>query len=358
MKLSIDKNIQEIPFYPKAMKYGVDDGWVKLASNENPYPPSPKVLASIRDTLYCINRYPGGEFELKTAISEKFGIRPEQVVLGDGSDELIEIILRTMKHEGKNKVIISEPSFAFYAIASKIYGYEVCKVPVEKMKVNLDSIKEAVDEKTRVIFLNNPLNPTGTIFEDEPFKAFLQELPPDILVVLDEAYGEFAESKKFPDSIKYIIDFPVLILRTFSKAYALAGLRIGYGIGEGSLISFLERTKQPFSVNTIALVAAIEALHDEAYLKKVLDNNKKGKKYLYNAFEELNLDYFLTEANFIFFKVGKEAEELSKRLFKEKILVRWMGAYGLPHYIRVSIGKMEENRKFIAALKRMIQDRK
>jgi histidinol-phosphate aminotransferase len=354
MKLSIDKSIQEIPFYPKAAKYGLDDGWAKLASNENPFPPSPKALSAVLDALLSVNRYPGSDVELRTAISKKYEVTPENIVLGDGSDELIELILKAMKHRERNRVIISEPSFAFYAIASKIYGYEVVKVPVVDMKVNLDTLRPAIDDRTRVIFLNNPLNPTGAIFEDEALRAFLQDIPPDILVVVDEAYGEFAESKAFPDSFKYIDEFPVLTLRTFSKAYALAGLRIGYGIGEESLVSFLERTKQPFSVNTAALVGAREALLDEGYLRKVLDNNRKGKKFLYNAFKELSVEYVPTEANFILFRVGKEAEALSKKLFEQKILVRWMGAYGLPDYIRVSVGRAEENRRFIEAIGRIL----
>jgi histidinol-phosphate aminotransferase len=312
-------------------------------------------LSAILDSLLSINRYPGGEVELKTVISERYAVKTDNVVLGDGSDELIEVVLRAMKHETKNKVIISEPSFAFYAIASKIYGYEAVKVPVVNMKVSLDTLRPVIDDRTRVIFLNNPLNPTGTIFEVEAFRAFLQDIPPDILVVVDEAYGEFAESSLFPDSFKYIDEFPVLTLRTFSKAYALAGLRIGYGIGEKSLISFLERTQQPFSVNTAALVGAREALLDEDYLKKVLDNNRKGKKFLYNAFKEMSIHYVPTEANFILFEIGKEAEALSKRLFEGKILVRWMGAYGLPDWIRVSVGRVEENERFIEAMRRMIQ---
>lgn len=354
MKLSIDKNIQEIPFYPKAMKYGLDDEWIKLASNENPFPPSQKALSVMIEAITSVNRYPGSEFELKTAISHKYKVKPEQIVLGDGSDELIELALKAMKHQVKNKVVISEPSFAFYAIASKIYGYETCKVPITNMTVNLDHIKEAVDDRTRVIFLNNPLNPTGTIFEDDAFKDFLQELPPDILVVVDEAYAEFSQSRTFPDAFQHINDYPVLILRTFSKAYALAGLRIGYGIGETSLISFLERTRQPFSVNTIALAGAKAAIEDVAYLEKVLANNREGKEFFYNAFKELSIEYVLTESNFILFKYGKEAEALIKRLLEEKILVRWMGPYGLPDYIRVSIGKMEENIRFIKTLERML----
>ena len=283
MKLSIQDNIKEIPYYPKAMMYGLEDGWTRLSSNENPYPPSPDVFSQIMDGLFYVNRYPGNEAELKSAIGKHYGRKPEEVLIGTGSNELIEMSLKAMKHSQKNKVIISEPSFAFYAIASKIYGYEAVKAPLVNMKVGLNIIRDLIDDQTRLIFLNNPNNPTGTIFDDKEFKTFLENIPPDILVVVDEAYAEFVESKEFPDSFSYIDDYPVLILRTFSKAYGLAGLRIGYGVGEESIIAFLERTKQPFSVNMMAIIGAKAALMDQKYLKKVLNNNRKGKKFLYSA---------------------------------------------------------------------------
>ncbi|MCX5808554.1 MAG: histidinol-phosphate transaminase [Proteobacteria bacterium] len=356
MKLTIDENVKGIPHYPKAAMYGLDDGWVRLASNENPFPPSPGVLSDILEAIPYITRYPGGEYELKAAIAEKYGTKPEQIVLGNGSDELIEMALKTMKSKRKNGVIISDPSFAFYAIASKIYGYEVCRVPLDKhMQVDLNTIRDAIDDQTRVIFLNNPLNPTGTIFEEKAFTVFLKGIPADVLVVVDEAYAEFVESTGFPHSSRYINDFPVLTLRTFSKAYALAGLRVGYGICEASLASFLERTKQPFSVNIMALIGARAALNDEKHLKKVLNNNKKGKTYLYSALKELSIEYVPTEANYVLFRIGKGAEAITKRLFEEKILVRWMGAYNLPEHIRVSIGRMDENMRFIEALKKLLR---
>jgi len=354
MKLVIHDNIKKIPYYPKAMMYGMEDGWIRLASNENPFPPSAMVLSSIVDAITSVNRYPGGEAELKTTVAIHYGVSPEQVVFGDGSDELIEMVLKTMKYDGKNKVVISDPSFAFYSIASMIYGYEVCRVPLVDMKVDLNTIREAIDEHTRIVFLNNPLNPTGTIFENKDFEKFLREIPPDILVVADEAYAEFAESKQFPRSVEYVNDFPLLVLRTFSKAYGLAGLRIGYGIAEESLISYLERTKQPFSVNMVALVGAHAALKDTAYLKKILNNNKKGKRFLYDALKEIPVNFIPTEANFILVKIGKKAEDIVKKLFGKQILVRWMGAYNLPDYIRVTIGRMEENEKFIEVLRKLM----
>jgi histidinol-phosphate aminotransferase len=355
VKISIDSQIRNVPFYPKAMMYGLEDGWTRLSSNENPYPPSPGVLSAILDTLIHMNRYPGGELELKRAVSELYGLSPENVMIGNGSNELIEVALRAMTHRERRKIIIPEPSFAFYGIAAQIYGYEAVKVPLSHMKTDLKAISEAIDENTRLIFLCNPNNPTGTIIEEEPFLDFLHRLPPEILVLADEAYAEFSVSKKFPHSSKIINDLPVLIMRTFSKAYGLAGLRIGYGMGEAGIVSFLERTKQPFSVNMVALEGARAALADQEHLKKVLQNNEKGKKFLYSAFKRLSLEYVPTEANFVLLKVGDRAERISKTLFEDKILVRWLGAYNLPEYIRVTIGTMTENSLFIEALKRILK---
>jgi len=355
MNVDIEKEIKEIPHYPKAMMYGDADGWVRLASNENPYPPSKVVLEAVLDNLFSIGRYPGGEYELKESIALKFGINAEQVVLGDGSDEVIEMILKALRHKEKKGVIVTEPSFPFYSIASKVYGYNLKKVPLKNMKTDLKDIKNAIDSDTRIIFLNNPLNPTGTIFKEHEFYDFIKEIPDHILVAVDEAYGEFVEDNDFPQSLKFIKEYPVLILKTFSKAYALAGLRIGYCMGESSLISYLERTRQPFSINSIALVAARAALSDGDYLKRVLNNNKKGKAFFYREFDKLSLEYVPTEANFILVKIGHYAESITKKLFEERILVRWMGAYGMHDYIRVTIGKPEENKIFIEALKKIIR---
>ena len=356
MTLSIDEAIKKIPHYPRAMMYGLEEGWTRLASNENPYPPSPKALARILDALLDMNRYPGGEGDLKAVIANLYKVNTDQVVLGDGSDELIEMILRAMKHGERNKVIVCDPSFPFYTIASAIYGYEVEKVPLVDMTVDLAAVKKAIDGKTRVVFLNNPLNPTGTIFTEESFRSLCRDLPPDVLIVVDEAYAEFAESGEFPNSFSYVNDHPVLVLRTFSKAYALAGLRVGYGVGEASLVSYLERTRQPFSVNELALIGAKAALEDREYLEKILNNNRRGKNFLYEALRGLSLEYVPTEANYVLFKAGDRAEDAVKRLFEEKILVRWMGAYKLPDYIRVSVGTPEENTRFIGALGRILNN--
>ncbi len=353
MKLSIDPSIKDIPYYPKAALYGADASWTLLSSNENPCPPSPKVIESIVNAIFDINRYPESEGELKSLLSQKHGLKPHNFVIGNGSNEIIEASLRAMRFAGRTRAVISAPSFAFYPIASSIYGFETVSVPLDSLCINLRHVADRLDARTRVVFLCNPNNPTGSIFDGRSFEEFLRSLPPEILVVVDEAYAEFSDNPRFPRSLKYVNDYPLLILRTFSKAYGLAGLRIGYGIGEESLISFIERTKQPFSVNMIALIAAKAALADDYHLSKVLDNNRKGKAFLSQSMEALGFELFPSEANFVLAKMGPEAEMVAKRLFDKKILIRWLGGYGLREYVRVTVGTMDENRRFVEALKRI-----
>lgn len=354
MKISIDPLIQSIPYYPKAALYGADSAWTLLSSNENPNPPSSKVIEAILNAALDINRYPESESELKSLLAGKYRLKPQNFVIGNGSNEIIEASLRAMRLNGRTEVVTSQPSFAFYPIAARIYGFEPVSVPLDSLKVNLDHVSERLSEKTRVVFLCNPNNPTGTIYDDKSLLRFLKSLPPEILVVVDEAYAEFSDSRRLPNSIKYINDFPLLILRTFSKAYGLAGLRVGYGIGEESLISFIERTKQPFSVNMMALTAAKAAIVDENHLNTVLENNRKGKSFLYDSLQALGLETIPTEANFILVKIGSQAEAVAKSLFEKKIVIRWLGSYGLGEYVRVTVGTMNENKRFIDALKRLV----
>jgi histidinol-phosphate aminotransferase len=353
LNLTIDPSIQSISYYPKAALYGAGAGWTLLSSNENPYPPSPKVVESIVNAVFDINRYPESEGELKSLLSLKHGLKPQNFVIGNGSNEIIEASLRAMRSGGRTRVVISDPSFAFYPIASSIYGFETVSVPLDSLRINLQHVTDRLDDTIRVVFLCNPNNPTGTIFDENSFVRFLKSLPPEVLVVVDEAYAEFSDNRRFPRSLKYVNDYPLLILRTFSKAYGLAGLRVGYGIGEESLVSFVERTKQPFSVNMMALIAAKAALADESHLSKVLDNNRQGKAFLYDSLKTMGFEPVLSEANFILTKVGPQAEAVARRLFEKRIVIRWLGGYGLADYVRVTVGTMDENKRFIEALRRI-----
>lgn len=354
MRLTIDDRIKEIPYYPKAALYGGDSGWVRLSSNENPNGPSPKAVESIVQSVFAVNRYPESEHELKNLLASKYSLKPENIIIGNGSNEIIETSFRALRYNNKDEVLLPAPSFAFYTIAAKIYGYEARSVPLQDLRIEPEAMADQIGERTRIVFLNNPNNPTGTIYEDAQFRRFLKRLPDEILVVVDEAYAEFADSPAFPRSVDYISDHPVLVLRTFSKAYGLAGLRVGYGIASQDLISYLERTKQPFSVNMMALVAAKAALSDERYLKKVLDGNRSGKSYLYSALAEMGLSFYPSEANFFLINIGPRAEDVTKRLFEARVLVRSMSAYDLPDFIRVTVGTADENRTFIEALRRSL----
>lgn len=354
MKFTISDSVKNIPYYPKALMYGHEDGWVRLSSNENPYPPSSKVLETILDALFAVNRYPGGEKELKGDLAAHYDLAGDNFLIGNGSNELIEMSFRAMKHDTRNGVIVTESSFAFYEIAARIYGYEIKKVPLSDLTTDLSGIAGQIDDTTRIIFLNNPLNPTGTIYQDSDFENFIRSVPPDILVVVDEAYAEFAQSPQFPKTLSYIKDYPVLIFRTFSKAYGLAGLRVGYAIGEPELISFLERTKQPFSINLIAILASRAALRDEARLKKVLDNSALAKRFYYGELKAMGLPYVTSEANFVLVRVGDKAEAITRKLFEKKVLVRFMGSYGFPDCIRISFGTPAENRRCIEELKKLV----
>ncbi len=354
MKFTISDSVKNIPYYPKALMYGHEDGWVRLSSNENPYPPSEKVLETILDALFAVNRYPGGEKELKDDLAHHYGLASDNFLIGNGSNELIEMSFRAMKHDQRTGVIVTESSFAFYEIAARIYGYETKKIPLSNLTTDLDRITRAIDDRTRIIFLNNPLNPTGTMYEDRDFEKFVRSVPDDILIVVDEAYAEFVQNARFPRTLSYINDYPVLIFRTFSKAYGLAGLRVGYCIGDPSLVSYLERTKQPFSINLIAILAARAALQDQARLKKVLDNSALAKGFYSDVLKAMDLEFIPSEANFVLIRVGEKAEEITRKLFEKKVLVRFMGSYGFSDCIRITFGTPAENKRCIEELKRLL----
>ena len=329
---------------------------IKLASNENPYGPSPGVLKAIAKEAKNLNRYPdGGCFHLRKALSKRLKVNENQLVFGNGSDEIIVMATKAFLGEG-DEVIVAKPSFLIYDIASRLSGARVVEVPLDHFRYDLKRMKNAVTDRTRIIFIGNPDNPAGTYVTKDQLEEFLKEIPKNILVFVDEAYYEFASTRKgYPDSLKYIPRYEnLLVARTFSKMYGLAGLRIGYGIGQESLVDLLNRVREPFNVNSLAQVAALACLNDQAYYGKIAKKLEKERIYLYGSLKRMKAKYLESATNFILIDVQKDGSQVSKALLKKGVIVRDMAFWGLKNFIRVTIGKTEENRKFIKALKEVL----
>ncbi|MEN2986051.1 MAG: histidinol-phosphate transaminase [Thermodesulfovibrionaceae bacterium] len=328
---------------------------VKLASNENPLGPSPKVIEALEvflSTPQEIARYPEGSgYYLKNALCEYFEkrgiqITHDELILGNGSNEIIDIAVRTYIGVG-DEAVMAKPSFVVYAMSVTAQGGIPIEVPLKDWRHDLREMLSKVNKKTKAIFIANPNNPTGTMnFEDE-FDEFMQNVPEGVLVVVDEAYYEYVTNLKYPDSIKYFKEGKdILILRTFSKAYGLAGLRIGYGIAKKEIVNEMNRIREPFNTNTLAQLAAEVALKDEEHLKKVIETNEAGKRYLYRELEKIpSIKYLPTEANFIYIILPDNisSSEVFDFLLKNGVIVRPVG----PNHLRVTIGLPEENEIFI-----------
>jgi len=327
---------------------------VKLASNENPVGCSPKAVQAIIDFMPEISRYPYGDaFYLRQTVSEFYGVSGDKLLFGTGSNEIIELAIRTFLSEGE-QVVSPAPSFSVYGIISQAAGKSCKWIPVkEGFKFDFEALASAIDDKTRMIFLSNPNNPTGEYFTQTELTDFMQKVPDDVIVVMDEAYVEYVDAPDFPDTLAMLDDYKnMFIMRTFSKAYGLAAVRCGYVIACEEAIDMMNRVRQPFNTNMVAQVAAKAAMEDSAHLAKVLKENKDGKQYLYAQFEKLGLAYVPTQANFILVKVG-EGENVFNELLKEGVIVRYLGP-GLAEWIRVSVGTMEENRIFIDKLAKVL----
>ena len=328
---------------------------IKLASNENPLGPSPKALQAVKKALKTVFLYPEGSgILLKQKIARKLGLRPSNIILGNGSDELIEIIGKTILNPG-DEIIVSTDGFIRYKMAGDLMCCGVIAVPSMNYKHNLPGMKAAVTLQTKIIFIANPNNPTGTYVTDRELKEFFQGLREDIIVVFDEAYYEYATQKDYPQTMDYLQQGKnVIILRTFSKIYALAGLRVGYGLAGEELISFLERVRPPFNVNSLAQVAAEASLDDKQQVKRSLAMVEKERKKLYQELDKLPVAYIPSATNFILIDLKREAGEISKKLLASGIIIRPMGEYGLSTCIRVTIGLPAENKKFITILKKQV----
>ncbi len=337
---------------------GIKDS-IKIASNENPLGPSPMALKAIVDYLTSsnssnsLNRYPDGSgYYIKRALSDKLSVRGDEIILGNGSNELIDIAVRTFLQLG-DEAVMAHPSFIVYPMAVQAIGGRPVQIPLKDYTHDLDAMSDAITYKTRMLLIANPNNPTGTINKRLEFDRLMNRLPEGILVVVDEAYYEYVTDLEYADSIKHFRDGrDILILRTFSKIYGLAGLRIGYGIARQDIIFEMNKLRPPFNTNSLAQDAALWALNDEGHVRHSLEINENGKGYLYRELNSLGLKYIPTEANFIYILLGQDSNELYNKLLRYGVIVRPVG----PGEIRVTIGLPEENKRFIEAIKAVMRE--
>jgi len=335
-------------------EYGIS-GSVKLASNENPLGPSPRALAVLRERLPELHLYPDGDcFYLNRALARKLGVEPDRLIFGNGSNEIIELAARTFMRPG-DEAVMAEQAFVVYELIVQAVGGKRKTVPLKNFTHDLAAMADAVTPQTRLVFLANPNNPTGTIYRRRDWEAFLERISPDVLVIVDEAYFEYVEEADYPNSLDYHARHPaILTLRTFSKLYGLAGLRIGYGIGAKDVIALMQRVRQPFNVNAPAQWAALAALDDSEHVQRSLGVNQQGVKHLQTEFARLGLSYVPSQANFILVRVGN-GHEVFQRLLQQGVIVRPMVGYKFPEHVRVTVGTMAQNQKLIGALERLIQ---
>jgi histidinol-phosphate aminotransferase len=330
--------------------------WVKLASNENLLGPSPKAIAAIRKELSNIYMYPDGPCSvLREALAQKFSLPERRVVISNGADNLILMIANAFVDEG-DEVVMADPTFSVYTNATQIMGGKVVKVKLEDFTHDLDTMLKKINKKTKLVFVCNPNNPTGTTVSQESFDHFLSRLSKRVIVVLDEAYGDFVEDPFYPNGLDYIkARKQVIVLRTFSKVYGLAGLRIGYALGREDLVDCLYQVRDPFPVHRLAQVAAVAALNDHEHAVRSIQMVYEGKRYLYGELDKMGLVYVPSQANFIFIDFERDSETVFQALLRKGIIIRPGKLWGYPTCARVTIGRTEDNQRFIKALKKILR---
>ncbi|MBI3317506.1 MAG: histidinol-phosphate transaminase [Candidatus Omnitrophica bacterium] len=332
---------------------------VKLASNENPLGPSRKAVRAMRHALREAHLYPESTcFYLVKRISEELGVAENQILVGNGSNEIIEILMRGFVSEG-DQVISSETSFLVYPILTQVMGAEYIAVPMKDFRYDLEGIFAAITEKTKMIFIANPNNPTGTYVKAREVEDFIAKVPKHILICFDEAYVDFVDAADFPHMLFHAkTEKPnIVLLRTFSKSYGLAGLRVGYAVAAGEIIRYLHKVRQPFNVNSLAQAGAAAALEDRFFLWRTRLLVRSGRKYLYKRLAKLGLRAIPSQANFILVDTGYAADEVFEALLRKGLIVRSMKAYGLSTFIRVTIGRRGENALFYRLLKQFLKEK-
>lgn len=365
MKLSVGDNIKSLIPYPpgKPLKelereYGISDS-IKMASNENSLGPSPKAVEAIGHALVNLHRYPDGScYYLTQALADKLSVKDTELVFGNGSNEIIDLLVRAFISPG-DEVITSHPSFLVYQTMVQAQNGINKVVELNNMHHDLDAILDEVTERTKLIFLDNPNNPTGTVFTKENFEEFLEKVPESVIVVLDEAYVDFVAPEFKLDVRSYLYNStPVVGLRTFSKAYGIAGLRVGYGIMRPEIADFLHRVRQPFNVNELAQVGALACLEDEDHYQKTLLMTSEGIAFLRGEIEKLGCVTFFTQTNFFLVDIGMDAKVMHEHMLNKGVIIRPMTAYGYPTYIRITVGTEAENRRLLKTLADIVREHK
>ena len=324
---------------------------IKLASNENPLPPSDRVQKAIVVALSALNRYPDGSgFYLRQALAKKHGVMPDHVMLGNGSNELIELLVRSFLRPG-DEAVMPHPSFVVYPMIVQAAGGVRVMVMLKDYRLDLEAMARAITPMTKLVFIANPNNPTATIVTADEVERFMSRVPERAIVVFDEAYIEFAMGPDFPETLQYVKQGrKVAVLRTFSKASSLAGLRVGYGIADADAIALMNRIRQPFNVNSLAQAAALAALDDDGHILECVRMIEAGRHFLYDEFKNLGVQYVPSRANFILVDAGRSAAEIYQRLLQDGVIVRPMTPFGMETALRITVGTPEENRKLVKAL--------
>jgi histidinol-phosphate aminotransferase len=330
---------------------------IKLASNENPLGPSPAALAAMQHVLANIHLYPDGNaFYLKQKLAEKLGLPTSQLILGNGSNEIIEFVGHAYMAPGVD-VVVSQYCFAVYPLVTQLFAANLISVPAKSQGHDLAAMLKAITPQTRVVFVANPNNPTGTVLSNDSLARFVREIPPHVLLALDEAYFEFLESP--PDFVSWLREGAqpnLLLMRTFSKIFGLAGLRLGYGLAHPDLVATLEKARQPFNINSIAQAAALAALSDAGHVRRTRENNARGLQFFEQAFRQMKLDYLPSAANFILVRVG-DGQQVFEAMQRRGVIVRPMGGYQLGEWIRITVGTPDENARCLEALSQALSGR-
>jgi histidinol-phosphate aminotransferase len=331
---------------------------IKLASNENPSGPSPKAIKAISESLVGINRYPDADAtDLRIAIASHLHLSPQQLIIANGADELITLISETFLEQG-DEIIVPSPSFSEYDFGARLMGAQVVAVPLgEHYQYDIQAILSAVTERTKIVYICSPNNPTGTYLSKEQLKQLLDSLPGQVLVVFDGAYCHYATADDYTDGLEYVaLGYPIVVLQTFSKIYGLAGVRVGFGVAPEAIVQSILKVKEPFNVNALAQAAATAAIADERHVQASQEINALGRKQLYEAFSKLGLPYIESMSNFVLVEIGAKAKYVYEQLLVKGVIVRYGDTWGLPGHVRISVGTPEENTILIEAMISILQD--